>query len=292
MPRSEIRKRFDEIVDFSGVEDFIDTPVKRYSGGMYVRLAFAVAAHLEPDILILDEVLAVGDAAFQRKCLGKMGETAKQGRTVLFVSHSMPAVQRLCEKAILLENGDLEAQGDTPSIIATYLHTAAPMRLSWSRTHPPGSPCYFRRIWLGDELRNPLELASTGGSCHVYIDFVLTERCHGLQLTLGLSTDTEEQIFNTAPQDAGIPLPTEPGCYLGCVVLPADLLMPRPYVIRAALWHPHLGVLDGTEALRFSPHETASLANNLPHGRPGLIALKCSWSLSMLTEAVVQRAAK
>ncbi len=105
MSRQEIRSKFDEIVDFSGVEQFIDTPVKRYSSGMYVRLAFAVAAHLEPEILLVDEVLAVGDAQFQKKCLGKMGDVASEGRTVLFVSHNMIAIQSLCQRTLWLESG-------------------------------------------------------------------------------------------------------------------------------------------------------------------------------------------
>ena len=111
MTKAEIRKKFDEIVDFAGVERFMDTPVKRYSSGMYVRLAFAVAAHLEPEILIVDEVLAVGDAEFQKKCLGKMGDVAQEGRTVLFVSHNMNAVKSLCGRALLLANGLLSSMG-------------------------------------------------------------------------------------------------------------------------------------------------------------------------------------
>ena len=111
MTHREIVKRFDEIVDFSGVEKFLDTPVKRYSSGMYVRLAFAVAAHLEPEILIIDEVLAVGDAEFQKKCLGKMQDVASAGRTILFVSHNMVAVRQLCSRAILIEAGRTAADG-------------------------------------------------------------------------------------------------------------------------------------------------------------------------------------
>jgi len=120
MSRAEIRAKFDEIVDFAGVETFLDTPVKRYSSGMYVRLAFAVAAHLEPEILIVDEVLAVGDAEFQKKCLGKMGEVAKGGRTVLFVSHNMGAVRALCGKVIALDRGGLSYVGPTEAGIAQY----------------------------------------------------------------------------------------------------------------------------------------------------------------------------
>ena len=121
MRRTEIERKFDEIVAFSGIEKFLETPVKRYSSGMYVRLAFAVAAHLEPEILMVDEVLAVGDAEFQKKCLGKMGEVTSQGRTVLFVSHNLLAVENLCRKALLLDNGKMIEIGDANTVIETYL---------------------------------------------------------------------------------------------------------------------------------------------------------------------------
>jgi lipopolysaccharide transport system ATP-binding protein len=121
MRRAEVEKKFDEIVAFAEVEKFIDTPVKRYSSGMYVRLAFAVAAHLEPEILVIDEVLAVGDAAFQKKCLGKIGDVAHGGRTVLFVSHNMDAILRLCNRAVLLEEGSVAALGKTSEIVGKYL---------------------------------------------------------------------------------------------------------------------------------------------------------------------------
>src|SRR5919106_240177 len=120
MTRREIENKFDEIVAFAEVEKFIDTPVKRYSSGMYVRLAFAVAAHLEPEILLVDEVLAVGDAAFQKKCLGKMGEVAREGRTVLFVSHNMAAIQHLCPSSILLKSGRIYTSGPTAVVVSTY----------------------------------------------------------------------------------------------------------------------------------------------------------------------------
>jgi len=123
MKRTEIQRKFDEIVDFAEIGPFLDTPVKRYSSGMYMRLAFAIAAHLEPDILIVDEVLAVGDSAFQKKCLGKMGSVAREGRTVLFVSHNMAAIQSLCEKAMLLEGGKLIAEGTPSEIVRRYLES-------------------------------------------------------------------------------------------------------------------------------------------------------------------------
>lgn len=121
MTRKEVASKFDEIVTFSGIEKFIDTPVKHYSSGMYVRLAFAVAAHLEPEILIIDEVLAVGDAEFQKKCLGKMKDVAGEGRTVLFVSHDLGAVESLCNKAVLLENGKVKTLGNTSDVLNAYI---------------------------------------------------------------------------------------------------------------------------------------------------------------------------
>ena len=142
MRKAEIKRKFDEIVDFSGVDRYIDTPVKRYSSGMYVRLAFAVAAHLESEILIVDEVLAVGDAEFQKKCLGKMRDVSgKEGRTVLFVSHNMDAVMRLCTHAILLKNGYIQGYDNTNNIVDTYLRsdfgTTAVRR--WEANSRPGN---------------------------------------------------------------------------------------------------------------------------------------------------------
>ncbi|NES94970.1 MAG: ABC transporter ATP-binding protein [Desertifilum sp. SIO1I2] len=144
MSREEIHRKFDEIVAFAEVEKFLDTPVKRYSSGMYVRLAFAVAAHLEPEILVVDEVLAVGDVEFQRKCLGKMGELSTKGeRTVLFVSHSMAAIEQLCNKAILLEQGEIKKQGSTETVISSYISKYASLEkrsqfdlLEFKRNYP------------------------------------------------------------------------------------------------------------------------------------------------------------
>ncbi len=155
MSRAEVRKKFDEIVDFSGVEEFIDTPVKRYSSGMYVRLAFAVAAHLEPEILVLDEVLAVGDAQFQKKCLGKMGDAAKGGRTVLFVSHNMPAIQHLCTRALLLNNGSAEACGDVQRVTNAYLLRDAALGLRWRRTTAGRKDAWFTEIYVADGEAQP-----------------------------------------------------------------------------------------------------------------------------------------
>src|ERR671933_597884 len=140
MRRSEIARKFDEIVEFAGIEQFLDTPVKRYTSGMFVRLAFSVAAHLEPEILIVDEVLAVGDAEFQKRCLGKMESFGQSGGTVLFVSHSMPTIARLCPRLVLLDRGRVVEDGPAERVIGRYLHgeqgTAA--RRTWPATDAPG----------------------------------------------------------------------------------------------------------------------------------------------------------
>ena len=140
MPREEIRRKFDEIVAFAEVERFLDTPVKHYSSGMYLRLAFAVAAHLEPEILMVDEVLAVGDVTFQKKCLDKMQDVGQAGRTVLFVSHSMPAITRLCERAILLEGGQVEQDGPAAQVVGAYLRAGLGTTAvrEWGEEEAPG----------------------------------------------------------------------------------------------------------------------------------------------------------
>src|SRR5262249_46705645 len=135
MTRAEVSRKFDEIVAFAEIEKFLDTPVKRYSSGMYVRLAFAVAAHLEPEILLVDEVLAVGDAEFQKKCLGRMGEVAKLGRTVLFVSHNMAALRKLCGQALLLTKGRCGEIGPSDIIISNYLSKdVTELATTWSES--------------------------------------------------------------------------------------------------------------------------------------------------------------
>ncbi|WLT40024.1 Wzt carbohydrate-binding domain-containing protein [Synechocystis sp. B12] len=148
MTRREIKAKFDEIVDFAEVEKFLDTPVKRYSSGMYVRLAFAVAAHLEPEILVVDEVLAVGDAAFQKKCLGKMGDVAeKEGRTVLFVSHNMATIKTLCSKGIHLKEGKLSSQNDIEKVINDYSNTQQGNQVIYLANKVQETP-YIKKIYI------------------------------------------------------------------------------------------------------------------------------------------------
>jgi lipopolysaccharide transport system ATP-binding protein len=159
MSRKEIAKKFDQIVSFAGIEKFLDTPVKRYSSGMYVRLAFSVAAHMEPDILIIDEVLAVGDAEFQKKCLGKMEEVTKSdGRTILFVSHNLDAVRRICKKTIWINDGQVIAVGETSEILAAYARygNASTQSNEWRNsgtlTHEYFTPTELRAIHDGEDI--------------------------------------------------------------------------------------------------------------------------------------------
>jgi homopolymeric O-antigen transport system ATP-binding protein len=159
MKRAEIKRKFDEMVAFAEIDKFIDTPVKHYSSGMYVRLAFAVAAHLDPEILLVDEVLAVGDAAFQKKCLGKMGDVAKQGRTVLFVSHNMQSIAALCEECILLSGGTIKAKGPAQRVIQGYLEEAT---FEAARTVDFSSP-NIRRDGTGSSRFIQLELIGNAG---------------------------------------------------------------------------------------------------------------------------------
>lgn len=165
MRKAEIDRKFAEIVDFSGVEKFLDTPVKRYSSGMYVRLAFAVAAHLEPEILIVDEVLAVGDIAFQEKCLGKMGDIAQSGRTVLFVSHNLAAVTSLCSRLCLLENGLMTASGLPQSVIEKYLNqlqSVSGTNISERTDRHGDGKLRMTRITFKDTAELPIEAAMSG----------------------------------------------------------------------------------------------------------------------------------
>ena len=171
MKKVEIERKFDEIVAFSEIEKFLDTPVKHYSSGMYVRLAFAVAAHMEPEILLVDEVLAVGDAEFKKKCLGKMGQVAGEGRTVLFVSHDMVAVKSLCEKAFIIESGKIIAAGGADEVINKYIMSANTQEKddyvirSNMRSREGNGKVIFREWWIEDEVFGKCRQARSCHSC-------------------------------------------------------------------------------------------------------------------------------
>jgi lipopolysaccharide transport system ATP-binding protein len=184
MSRAEIKKKFDEIVDFAEVEKFLDTPVKRYSSGMYVRLAFAVAAHLQPEILIVDEVLAVGDAQFQKKCLGKMEDVSTQGRTILFVSHSMAAIRSLCTKGVYLDSGRVRLAGNTETAIAEYLKSGAEtalVNLKERKDRIGNGAIRFLSFELRDfYTKEPLHSTASGSPCVLTIKYEKKEAAEEL----------------------------------------------------------------------------------------------------------------
>jgi len=196
MTKQEVINKFDEIVDFSGIEPFIDTPVKRYSSGMYVRLAFAVAAHLEPEILIIDEVLAVGDAEFQKKCLGKMGEVSREGRTVLFVSHSMSAIEKLCSKIVLLQHGTVKKIGDPFEIIDDYL-VALNSDNEHKKTVTGTGEATLISIAILDEYKRLIDTVKVGQSIKLRVEIQVHTFLDRLVFGYGIKDTLGQVIFGT-----------------------------------------------------------------------------------------------
>ncbi|MFM7439647.1 MAG: polysaccharide ABC transporter ATP-binding protein, partial [Snowella sp.] len=197
MSRAEIKAKFDEIVDFAEVEKFLDTPVKFYSSGMYVRLAFAVAAHLEPEILVVDEVLAVGDAAFQKKCLGKMGDVAeKEGRTVLFVSHNMVAVEKLCQRGIVLHQGNFRFIGNQSNAINYYLSHWSEGKVSLKdREDRKGTgEIQVISIEIKDENSHYLDIVKSGQTIDIFLHYEIAMSIKPSQVLAGISCKTNLDI--------------------------------------------------------------------------------------------------
>jgi lipopolysaccharide transport system ATP-binding protein len=205
MSKAEIKHKFDEIVAFAEVEKFLDTPVKRYSSGMYVRLAFAVAAHLEPEILIVDEVLAVGDAAFQKKCLGKMKDVSEEGRTILFVSHNMEAVQKLCTTGMLMQQGRLLDQGPIDSIVKKYLDVYA-SSVSTYEIQPPENHKtmngYACQLKIEDMHNHPVSELAIGEHWQVRVSFKLNKDIPHFVIALGISTIFDLSLRTTWSEPA------------------------------------------------------------------------------------------
>jgi lipopolysaccharide transport system ATP-binding protein len=205
MSREEIRRKFDEIVAFAEVEKFLDTPVKRYSSGMYVRLAFAVAAHLEPEILIVDEVLAVGDVQFQQKCLGKMGEVAKGGRTVLFVSHNMAAIELLCSRCALIHNGELKGIGHTKMVLNEYVEG---VYLGMARVPPAqrsdrsgSGEVRLKDVYLVDQQGKLLPAVQCGDVCTIAFQFEFTEHPKPFHLSFTIRDSKGQYISRPSTYD-------------------------------------------------------------------------------------------
>ena len=244
MRRTEILRKFDEIVDFAETGKFIDTPVKHYSSGMYMRLAFSVAAHLEPDILVVDEVLAVGDAQFQKKCLGKMQDLPRSGRTVLFVSHNMKAVRQLCTRAILLRAGSLVAEGLSADITERYLReeTLAPDTMATMQQILATIPSDETLRWLDIRLTQggtPVtHIVSNGRPLEILLSYRVTTRTTGLRIFCDVVDSEETLLFRSFHDENAQGIPTmEPGEYVSTATLPADILAPISYelVIRAGI---------------------------------------------------------
>ena len=200
MSRQEIRRKFDEIVDFAGIEQFIDTPVKRYSSGMYVRMGFAVAAHLDPEILLVDEVLAVGDTEFQKKCLNKMDDLYKGGRTILFVSHNMLAIRSLCPHAILLENGSISLYGQTEQVINSYLEAQYSDILVREWNDPESAPgndlVRIHRIWIETDQAGDKPIITRTIPLHIGVEYSNLTRAD-LQITLHIMVEDSIVAFTT-----------------------------------------------------------------------------------------------
>jgi len=227
MKRREIERRFDDILEFSGVERFIDTPVKRYSSGMYVRLAFAVAAHLEPEILLVDEVLAVGDAEFQARCLGRMEDFGDGGRTVLFVSHNMQAVAQLCHTAVLLDGGKLVRQGPSEEIVAHYLQTSAGAGSShtWSADEAPGDDLVrLRSVRIVDGEGETVDYVDVRRPVGIELGFTVLERGGPAVLPKIKVTTAGRVAFNAMDTDPRWHHASAPGDYVATAWIPGNLL--------------------------------------------------------------------
>ncbi|MGW8250506.1 MAG: ABC transporter ATP-binding protein [Anaerolineales bacterium] len=239
MKRAEIERKFDEIVDFSGVEKFIDTPVKRYSSGMYLRLAFAVAAHMEPEILVVDEVLAVGDAEFQRKCLGKMSDVASQGRTVLFVSHNMSAILRLTQEAIILEKGKLVMRAPSQQAVDYYLTSgfAQTGEHYWQVDEIPSETAPFRPVALRVRSASGqvVDTIRSVEPATIEIEYSLDAALTGLRVGIYLMSTHGEHIFTSFDTDDQSHFEAHgsrpAGHYISRCTIPPDFLNEGRYVI-------------------------------------------------------------
>lgn len=251
MSKREIKQKFDEIVDFSGVEKFLDTPVKRYSSGMYVRLAFSVAAHLEPEILIVDEVLAVGDEEFQKKCLGKMKDVSSDdGRTVLFVSHNMGIIAQLCNKALLLNKGLIENFGETTSVVHGYINNQTGVSNSVYEAESITSSKksnYFTRVFTSKADGTLSSDFSFDENIVLNFEFVINDYSDNLLLGIGLHDKYDKRISTFLRK---ISLFEKQGnTYKGKLLLPGSIIAPNTYSFLCALWIKGGNVYDKIESI-------------------------------------------
>lgn len=283
MSRREISRKFDQIVDFSEVEKFLDTPVKRYSSGMYVRLAFAVAAHLEPEILVVDEVLAVGDARFQKKCMGRMGEVGKEGRTVLFVSHNMGAVSELCNRAILLADGKLVADGSTASVIEKYLQAGNKSSFIQMQTNSH-HPVYVTQMRLADSAGDSLGRVELGEDAVLEIGFTVEQRLNNVNMAFLMSRSGASLLYSHDNDLTPVLMdePREPGNYIARIALPLSRFKEGNYSIEV-----HVGAgatnmtsQDASIAFDIENYEINTNDKGYRADRPGHLYWPLQWDIS------------
>lgn len=288
MSRTEVDRKFDEIVDFSGVEKFIDTPVKRYSSGMYVRLAFAVAAHLEPEILVVDEVLAVGDAEFQKKCLGKMSDVADSGRTVLFVSHNMPAILRLCSSAILLDKGRLAMQGSPMDVTNYYLSAEqyAEGAINWTEENAPGDDeVKLLEVRMIDSSGNNKPVLDVTEKHYLRIKYLVRKPSLEFRCSMKFNTQGVTAFVTMHSTDQ---LHEQPGIYESHVEIPSNLLTEGEYTLSMSLFS-HMGSKKQYAILKnFFSFQVADYMNSessrgdYAQNLPGVVRPYLKWGLDYL----------
>lgn len=284
MTKAEIRSKFDEIITFAEIDKFIDTPVKRYSSGMYVRLAFAVAAHLEPEILIVDEVLAVGDAEFQKKCLGKMSEVANRGRTVLFVSHNMDAVRRLCSRGILLKGGQIQAAGSVDRIVNDYLSVAARYGSCSVIRYPeqPKDTFHIEQIQVLDRNGVPKQKVCTWDAVRFRVVFNSPREVKNGSVVLQISTTTGSRLLlaSTKP-DQSFPMTFHRGTNSIDCFIPQLMLSAGQYHVGASLAIPNIEFLcDGLDygSLEVDGRDVFNSGLS-PNASRSLIPMDCRWEM-------------
>lgn len=275
MSRAEIRKRFDEIVDFAEIEQFLDTPVKRYSSGMYVRLGFAIAAHLDTEILIVDEVLAVGDAAFQRKCVEKMRQSGLQGRTVLFVSHNLASMEQFCTRGIVLQRGQLVASGTIREVIARYSAETSEAESFTFRYDPPGDDQPFvRSVVIADPSGRPVTGIDIQTPLIFDIEMHVPRRTPELNLAIGVGGEWGGFLFATSSADVGISCPQGPGVYRTRATFPVPLLMPKRFLASICLYSP---TTAQKYEIPFTVGPGPGFGHLVPGDRVGDFLVQCQW---------------
>ena len=277
MTRREIQGKFDSIVEFSETGDFLDTPVKRYSSGMYVRLAFAVAAHLEPDILLVDEVLAVGDAAFQKKCLGKMREVSRNdGRTVLFVSHNMGAVTALTSRSLFLDSGRVAAIGPTPDVVRAYLARQAETPMEWTAPGKSPHPVQILSVRMLDGQGNLAGEFEAADGFTVELAYEVRSPSRNTLIEFFIHTADGVHLVTCGDHDADPERYAlrQPGSYTARVTLPGNLLNVGTYILRINSGTHHASY-DHEDALWFRIAESSRLTSR--HNRRGLVLPMLPW---------------